>query len=246
MLFKNYYEIDSQGNPKELYALTDGDIIPDNFREYSLSLFKPKWDFEKEAWVEKEDITEKLTQAKVTKRDELSLACQNHILAGFDFKINTTTYHFSYDREAQLNFQETFQMFQNDMLKTIMWTAKLDGVHTRIVIDQITFNTLYIASLQHKQDAISRYRDILIPVLASLQTLDHIRALRWESQVNQPIDSPVVLKEDNTVDIQLGAVNEKTKSLKEENEMLTMSLLEVATMIMMAQMELEAARGETI
>lgn len=242
----NYYQVDSKGNPVELYALNDEDIVPDNFKEYPQGFFKPKWDFEKEMWVEKEDLTEKLALARAAKREELSLACQNHILDGFEFKIAGVTYHFSYDREAQLNIQETFQMFQNDMLKTIKWTAKLNGEHVRLILDMAVFNTMYTTSLQHKQDAISRFRDILSPVLASLQTIDHINALKWDSQVNYPIDSPVILKEDNTVDIQLGDVNNKTQALQAENEMLTMSLLEVATMIMMAQLELEAARGETI
>ena len=147
-----------------------------------------------------------LISEKNKKKSELSLSCQEHILNGFDYKINNIEYHFSYDREAQLNMQETFQMFQNDMLKTIIWTVKLDGEHKRLTLDRPLFNLIYTASLQHKQDAISRFRDKLMLILAQAETLEAVKAINWNVLVVEPSPEPVVFNSNNTVNKQIDDV----------------------------------------
>lgn len=205
----NYYQVDRKGNPVEIYALYEGDVVPEDFKllwENPQRFFKPMWDFKRNAWVEDEDLTEKINLAKQAKREELSLSCQEHILNGFDYKINNIEYRFSYDREAQLNMQETFQMFQNDMLKTIIWTVKLNGEHMRLTLDRPLFNLIYTASLQHKQDAISRFRDKLMLILKQAETLEAVNAINWNVLVVEPSPEPVVFNSNNTVNKQIDDV----------------------------------------
>lgn len=231
MITKNYYEIDSKGKPVELYSLNDGDIIPDNFKEYSLSLFTPRWDFKRSMWVEDENISEKLILAKQAKKEELSLACEEHILKGFDYEIKGIEYHFSYDREAQLNMQETFQMFQNDMIKTIMWTVKLNNEHTRITLDRPMFNLVYTASLQHKQNAISRLRDKLIPILNQATTLEAVNVIRWDVLVVEPSPEPVIFNSENLVDKQIEEVKTTTQNLSQTVDLNGMAMIELMNLI---------------
>ena len=63
----------------------------------------------KMVWKSEEDLLE---EAKENKKRELSSSCQEDILSGFDFGIGENAYHFSYDREAQNNLQERWQIFQ--------------------------------------------------------------------------------------------------------------------------------------
>lgn len=231
---KCYFKVDKLGEIIGSEMFEETDKVPSNYKKSwppEEILINPFWDFKHNNWVERVEKKE-VSEVRGSKREELNLACESHILNGFDYKIKDTIYHFSYDREAQLNLQETFQMFQNDMLESIIWTVKLKGEHTRITLTRDIFNKIYTKSLQHKHDAISRLRDVLNPILEQLHSVEQIEALKWDSQVNFPLDPSVNLKEDNTIDVQIDGVNKKTENLAMENEMLTMAILEVANSAM--------------
>src|SRR5699024_1625092 len=87
-----------------------------------------------------------LDETKQAKKQELSVACEEDILSGFDFEIGDNTYHFSYDREAQTNLQERWQLFQNNMVEEMGITAKLDGEHVRLKVDSKMFDKIYLES----------------------------------------------------------------------------------------------------
>ena len=58
---------------------------------------------------------ELLEDDKIGKKNAISKACHDEIVSGFSQTINGKAYTFSYDMEAQTNFQETYQLFQNNV-----------------------------------------------------------------------------------------------------------------------------------
>ena len=66
---------------------------------------------------------ELLMEFKESKKQELSHTCHNEIISSFEARIRGELYGFSYDMEAQTNMQETYQMFQNNVINEINWRA---------------------------------------------------------------------------------------------------------------------------
>lgn len=152
------------------------------------------------------DTSGVLEKLKESKKSELSLACQKHILAGFDYEIKNITYHFSYDQEAQMNLQETDRLFLNDMITSIVWSAGLGNDKARIALNKKGFNEIYLASVKHKQDAISRFRDKLMPILNQASTVDAVNLINWDVEIVEPSPEPVIFKTNNMIDKQIDDV----------------------------------------
>ncbi|UUG68081.1 hypothetical protein [Bacillus phage PK-3] len=131
-----------------------------------------------------------LNRAKKLKDRELNEACQQAILDGFDYTINGVSYHFSFDTEAQLNFQGAERVFSRNLVESIDWTVKNNstGEYERIPITETIMDELSVIILNHKSDNVSRYRDILYKQLESATTVEEVNAIRWNS-AEEPVET---------------------------------------------------------
>ena len=144
-------------------------------------------------WKSEEDL---LDESKQAKKQELSVACEEDILSGFDFEIGDNTYHFSYDREAQTNLQERWQLFQNNMVEEMGITAKLDGEHVRLKVDSKMFDKIYLESVKAKEDKIKKLRDDLFPLVDRATDEKDLEGIVWDMTIIEPEPDSVVFKDD--------------------------------------------------
>lgn len=124
------------------------------------------WCNENNAYIVKEDgkfvikaIQEpSLEELKEQKIKQIDKETSNVILAGFDYTINGTSYHFSYDSFDQQNFSDTANMCQLALAGTeglpssVVWNSYLeDGTLVQQTFDAQSFLALYTAgAMQHK------------------------------------------------------------------------------------------------
>lgn len=105
-----------------------------------------------------EEEAERLERAKESKILQIDAETSEAILAGFDYTVNDTVYHFSYDAFDQQNFSDTANMCQLSLAGTpslpssVVWNSYLpDGTLVQQTFDAQTFLALYTAgAMQHK------------------------------------------------------------------------------------------------
>lgn len=125
------------------------------------------------------DDTHLLDLAKERKNRELNEACNQTILNGFDYTIHESTYHFSFDMEAQLNFQDAESALKNEDLESVNWTVMKDGKYERIAITKEIMDELKRMIFQHKNSNISRYRDFFLPKVSSASNIQEVESISW-------------------------------------------------------------------
>jgi hypothetical protein len=118
---------------------------------------------------------------KNAKDKELNKACSETIVGGFNHIIDGVEYHFSYDMEAQMNFQGGNDVLSSGLVPSIEWTVSRDGVYERIPITKEIMNELKIVILTHKDGAIKKYRNKLMPLVYAAKTPDEVYAITWDS-----------------------------------------------------------------
>lgn len=126
-----------------------------------------------------EDLTQVIAEAKANKAEELSQSCKDAIYSGFDYEINGKAYHFSYDAEAQSNFQTTQNLFFQGAIQEARWTAKENGEYTLLQLDKIDFESLQLAGYLHKEDQVIKLRMHLLPALEKLSSIELIDEVKW-------------------------------------------------------------------
>ena len=232
-MLKEYKQVNENGYVVESYVFDDEiEKIPDGYKEtwnpLTERFFKPRYDFVNNRWVEglaQEDIHfhryGTIDVHKKAKDAELNKACSDAILGGFDFAMDGVTYHFSYDNEAQVNFQETYALFQNSVINDVMWTVTLGEGKFRLFLNKDRFTQVYYASIQHKLRCIKYYRDKLTPLLTSATTYDMINNIVWDSSVYED----VAISTNTTID-------NKIEALASESQMTMMALIELSGMVM--------------
>ncbi|MCY8668778.1 DUF4376 domain-containing protein [Bacillus haynesii] len=124
-----------------------------------------------------------LQMSKDAKDLELNAACQEAIVAGFFHTIDGVTYWFAYDREAQINFGDSRELLKDGIVSEIPWTVQLDGTYARISIDFEEMQRITMTIMKHKVDNISRYRDVLLPLVNKAETVEEVEAIHWEMDV---------------------------------------------------------------
>lgn len=157
------------------------------------------------------------------KSEEMNIACNRAILSGFDIENAGVSYHFSYDAEAQMNFQETYRLVEGGVVDSVTWTASLNGGKVRIPLSKELFYKVYFESVQHKLDTISKYRDVLIPRIGRAKTEDELALITWDCE---DVKKSVELNVDNIVDKRID-VNKITQAKGD---------LEILNIIMMGGM----------
>lgn len=169
-------------------------------------------------WKSSSEIFE---EEKWSKKEVLSKECHDSIVNGFDYAINGISYRFSYDMEAQTNFQEAYQLFQNNVIEEIKWSAKLDGKSVRLTFNKFDFEKLFYESVKHKHSMISKLKDEIEPALSTASTKEELDVISWEPD-NTPRPNFMTSK---TMDKELNNLTIKT-------EMSDMALMEIANMMM--------------
>ena len=102
------------------------------------------------------------------------------IEAGFEFKIKGKTYRFSYEQENQINFQNTYRLFELGIIKETKWNAYLGEDKIRILLDKKTFSEVFLAGIMHKQSILSKYNDIILPSIDTMTNVEELKTLKWE------------------------------------------------------------------
>jgi hypothetical protein len=127
-----------------------------------------------------------LSEAKKRKNKELNAMCAQSILSGFQYTINGVKYWFSFDTEAQLNFQGIERLFSKGTISEINWTVRVgdkDGEYVRIILTKEIMDGLQFAILRHKDEKVSMYRDILLPQVESATSVEEVNAVTWNFQL---------------------------------------------------------------
>jgi hypothetical protein len=189
--FYEYWEIDETGHVIENYfwdqkrlqqAIDEGRTFVNE--SWGEGLYEPIYDRETRQWKEGKDPLLLLEMAKESKRSELDEACNEAILGGFEHEINGTMYHFSYDTEAQMNFNDGAQVLNQGLVAELLWTVyNPSGAYERIVINKELMNEITNTIILHKQGMISKYRDELLPLVEAATTIEEIEAIKWDMVV---------------------------------------------------------------
>lgn len=182
-------------------------------------------------WKTSKDLFEEL---KRNKNDDLNKQCQDAILSGFDCEIGGIHYHFSYDQEAQINLQDTMRLFENNMVETVNWNARLHSGKVRLTLTKEQFEKVYVESVKHKLDTISKYRDELLPLVNQAKTKEELEAITWDTVPEAKVKS--VLNTNKTIEKNVDKVNKKTAKLEVDNDMTMSGLLELTNMVLMGGM----------
>lgn len=121
-----------------------------------------------------------LNEVKQEKIDELSQQCKISILGRFKSTINGVDYFFSYDTEAQSNFNKAGRAFDKGMITSIGWTAyDVNNNIIRLTLDATTFEIVFADSLMHINTNIYKFRDVLQPQVESATTIDQVNLIVW-------------------------------------------------------------------
>ena len=173
-------------------------------------------------WKSKEDI---LKEKKEEKRRELSAQCHKVIIDVFESNVGGITYGFSYDMEAQTNMQETYQMFQNDVIDKVVWSARKDDEKVRVTLNKRDFESLYYNGIKHKQSQISKLKDTLEPMIDSANSEEELETIKWDT------------KEAGEVELNINKTMDKNiQNLEISREMSDTALMEFVNMVMMGMM----------
>jgi hypothetical protein len=183
---KQVYRIDKDGFYIEPVILQDYENIPPMCVDTQPQdgLFKAK--FINGYWVEgmsQDDINlligDPFTRLKKLKMAQLNEACNNSILSGFNHTINDITYHFSFDMEAQFNFQGAIMLFDKNLITEIEWTVTNNDVYERLLINKSIMDELTIKIFQHKDNNIKHLRNDLMPLVLAAKTEDELNLIKW-------------------------------------------------------------------
>lgn len=173
-------------------------------------------------WKDEEDL---LKESKVDKKNELSQKCHEAIISLFEVEIGRKTYGFSYDMEAQTNMQETYQMFQNNVINEISWSARSNREKIRVTLNKSEFEKVYYEGIKHKQALISKLKDKLEPLVDSTKSEEELNSISWDME---DVDS-VELNTSETMD-------KNIQSLEISREMSDTALMEFVNMVMVGMM----------
>jgi len=129
----------------------------------------------------KKDETKQLEKRKIAKDQELNQSCNDAIMAGFDHVIDGVSYHFSFDTEAQLNFQGIRPLLAEGIISQVDWTVSKDGIYHRIPVNKKLMDELTVAILMHKDGNVRKYRNVLLPKVYEATTIEEVDEISWNN-----------------------------------------------------------------
>lgn len=132
------------------------------------------------AWDEMTSPSTKLKEAKHNKIIELNQACMKDILGRFPSTVDGVIYEFSYDHEAQSNFNGSANALSRGYMTQVEWTAyDSTGKAIRILLNELKFDGVAKDALVHVNSKISRFRNDLLPQVEIATTLTEVEAVVW-------------------------------------------------------------------
>lgn len=124
-----------------------------------------------------------LEKTKKKKDLELSRKCNEEIENGFYHMINGIKYHFSYDKEAQVNFGDARAILMEGVVEGVDWTVTTEEGYERIKITKEDMDGVTLSVFAHKQENIRRYRDILLPMVKESKTIEEVSNIKWDIEI---------------------------------------------------------------
>lgn len=172
-------------------------------------------------WVDNNNILENM---KISKIEQLRAECADKIVSGF----NVDGAHYTYGQEKQINFQDTFQLFSNNIITEITWNVYINNEKQRIKLNKEQFQKVYLAGIKHKTDILSRLNDVLIPMVMEAENKETVARIYWD----EGLDSPEIsMKEDKTLEKQIDSLNKTTQNLQSTSMTTMLALVQVSNMI---------------
>lgn len=172
-------------------------------------------------WKTEEDILGELKESKI---NDLKLECNQKIIDGFTLDGE----RYSYSQEKQINFQDTYQLFLNNMITEISWNAYIDGEKTRVLLDKDKFQRVYLAGVKHKVDTMSRLNDVLILMVNSAESKEVVARIYWD----EGLDSDSLnLNTGNTIGKKIEKVEKTTKEVQDSSFTTMMALMQISSLI---------------
>lgn len=172
---------------------------------------------------------ERLIDLKQEKIVELKSATSKKIIEGYFCDIDKKTYFFTYSVEKQMNLQDTYQMFINNMITEINWNCyNNNGEKVRIKLYRDNFEKLYLSGIKHKNKCISILNEKLIPIVEEANTTDKVGSIYWDENFTFP---DMVLKTNDPIDKRLEKVAAKTRQLEGDSMNTMMALVQISGMI---------------
>jgi hypothetical protein len=138
----------------------------------------PVFDLTNNRWIEGNPIGPVIKKREM-KKAELNQQCEAAILGRFPAVIQGQTFEFSYDEQAQSRFNGVGLLFQKGTIRSIEWTAYLDGQRTRITLTSDDFDAISLAAMLHCDNNVVKYNDLLKEVDQAV-TVDKINAIKWD------------------------------------------------------------------
>ena len=173
------------------------------------------------SWKTEEDVLEELKKAKI---DEVNRECQKRIVEGFSIDGE----HYSYNQDNQINFQDTYQLFLNNMITEIGWNVYVDGEKTRKILSKEKFQKVYLAGVKHKVDTMNRLNDVLIPMVNSAESKEVVARIYWDEGLDS---ESLKLDVENTMGKKIEKVEKTTKEVKDSSLTTMMALLQISALI---------------
>lgn len=170
---------------------------------------------------------EVLQNAKTSKISEIDKKCNEAILKGFCHEINGEKIWFSYDMEAQMNFERLRKDFESGVITEQMWTAKNEaGDYIRVSISKELMTELSITTNKHVDKKVGKFRDYYMSLIMEAQTLEEVNAIQWE------YTDEALSREELEAELERHNNTPTVEQLKMENENLTMALLELGDLLL--------------
>lgn len=232
---KNIYRPMPEEKSWQFDVITEGELIPEGWTDVSPPQlnWRPVFNWETNEWIETANEWEKLgyeneeqalTELKQAKIAELKAICKQQIESGF----NVDGAHYTYGQEKQINFQDTFQLFLNNMITEISWNVHINNEKQRIKLNKEQFQKVYLAGIKHKTDILSRLNDVLIPMVMEAENKETVARIYWD----EGLDSPEIsMKEDKTLEKQIDSLDKTTKNLQSTSMTTMLALVQVSNMI---------------
>lgn len=172
-------------------------------------------------WKTETDILGELKNEKI---NDLKSECNQKIIDGF----TVDNEHYSYNQEKQINFQDTYQLFLNNMITEISWNVYIDGEKTRVLLDKDKFQRVYLAGVKHKVDTMSRLNDVLIPMVNNADSKEVVARIYWDEGLDS---ESLKLDIGNTIGKKIEKVEKTTKEVQDSSFTTMMALMQISSMI---------------
>jgi len=117
---------------------------------------------------------------------ELNENCEEEIIKGFTYTHQGVQYLFPLDMKAQSRFQGAKALFDDGIIEQMNWTAQIVETKewVRIPITKSIMNQFTLIIASHIDSKISRYREVLLPLVSSANTVEEIESIHWNMDLN--------------------------------------------------------------